>query len=51
MSKKPKKGAAITVKLTPKTNDDNLMVQELHLKKKLFEDKLSKKIYKYFLIR
>lgn len=47
MSKKPKKGGLVSIKLTPKTSDEGSMVQELQLKKKLFEDRLSKNHIKY----
>ena len=41
MSKKTKKGGAVSIKLTPKANDEASQVQELQMKKKLFEEKLS----------
>ena len=42
MSKKTKKGQGILFKPTPKTENEVAQVQELQLKKKLLEDKLSK---------
>jgi hypothetical protein len=42
MSKKSKKGGVVAFKLSPKVSDDEFIVQEQQLKKKLLEDKLCK---------
>jgi hypothetical protein len=42
MSKKAKKGTTVLFKPTPKIENEVSQVQELQMKKKLFEDKLCK---------
>jgi hypothetical protein len=42
MSKKAKKGTTVLFKPTPKIENEVCQVQELQMKKKLFEDKLCK---------
>ena len=53
MSKKAKKGTTVLFKPTPKIENEVSQVQELQMKKKLFEDKLCKfyLFVKIFLIR
>jgi hypothetical protein len=48
MSKKVKKGQSVVFKATPKIENEVAVVQELQLKKKLFEDKLCKLKIFYF---
>lgn len=45
--KKQKGKSTSTFKVTPKTDNEVAVVQELQLKKKLFEDKLSKTQIKF----